>query len=235
MKKLIFLLFNVMFSIVALAQNYTEPKDTVIIRYSNDSTQGKSQPYIKRCPEYLDEYIIDKIIDSLRLHKVSNFIIYQTNVDSKIVIDTSLIKNDTIMVSYLLSQENGRIKSFIITDSFVYESISDIEDNAKIFSYPHSSQLWTRADEDGVIGDKLIAIIPEPIVAYPYGKEIVVFITPTYKRFFEFGENVHYQLKPSRSKYRKEYVSLLNSVVLQLNNTWMKIFKNEKRWGRWEL
>ena len=192
--------------------------------------QGNSQSYVKSCPEYIDKYITDKIIDSLRLHKISSCILYQTNVNSKVVIDSSLTKNDTIEVSYLLWQEDGRIKSFIITDSCVYKSISDIEDNVKIFSYPHFSQLWTRTDEDGVVGDKLIAIIPPMITPYPFGKDIVVLITSDCKRFFEFGENVYYQLKPNRNKYRKEYVSLLKSVVFQFNNKWLKAFKNEKRW-----
>jgi hypothetical protein len=181
-------------------------------------------------PEYIDKYITEVIIDSLRRHDVSNYIIYQTNIDRKVVIDTSLIKNDTIEVSYLLWKENGRLKAFIITDSCVYKSISDIKNDIKIFNYPHSSQLWIRKDEDGVIGDNLIKIIPPILNPSLYGKNIVVFLTPNYKRFFEFGENVYYLLKPSRNKYRKEYISLLDAVVFQFNNKWEKAFKNEKRW-----
>ncbi len=77
----------------------------------------KSQSYIgKYMPEYLDVYITTKIIDSLRnSHKSTNFIIYQTNVNSKIVIDSTLLKNDTIAASYLIWQEKGKINSYIIT------------------------------------------------------------------------------------------------------------------------
>jgi len=182
--------------------------------------QGKSQSYIQSFPEYIDKYITDKIIDSLRLNKISNYIIYQTNVDNKVVFDMSLTENDTIMVSYLLWQENGRIKSIIITDTCVYKSISEIEDNTKLFDYLHFSQLWIRNDESEMIGNKLIFIVPPTIEPYPYGKHVVVLVTPSYKRFFEFGTNAFYRLKPCRNKYRQEYLLLLDSTVFQFNQRW---------------
>ena len=182
--------------------------------------QGKSQSYIQSFPEYIDKYITDKIIDSLRLNKISNYIIYQTNVDNKVVFDMSLTENDTITVSYLLWQENGRIKSIIITDTCVYKSISEIEDNTKLFDYLHFSQLWIRDDESEMIGNKLIFIVPPTIEPYPYGKHVVVLVTPSYKHFFEFGTNTFYRLKSCRNKYRQEYLLLLDSTVFQFNQRW---------------
>jgi hypothetical protein len=186
--------------------------------------QCKSQSYVEKyMPEYIDKYITDKIIDSLEISSISNnYIIFQTNIDNRVVIDTSLTQNDTIAVSYLLWKDNGKIKSFIIMDNYVYISNLSIEDDTKLFSYPYYSYLWIRKDED------VYQVVPH--ITSPSDKSIVVYVTPSYKRFFEYGRNAYYKLKPSRNKYRQEYISLLKSVVSQFDYKWEKAFKNEKRW-----
>jgi hypothetical protein len=183
--------------------------------------QGKSQSYIKFFPEYPDKYITDKIMDNLKLHAVSNFIIYQTNINSNVAIDTSL-KIDTISVSYLIWKEKGRINTILVTDTLVYKSSSTIKDSCLLFNYPFLSNLWIRNDED------VYKVVPS--ITYPLDKDIVFYLTPDYKRFFEFGRNAYYQLNPKRNKYRKEYLSLLQLTVCQFNGKWEKFMRNEKRW-----
>lgn len=192
--------------------------------------QVRSQDYIeKNMPEYIDKYITDKIIDSLRTHKISEFIIYQTISENKIIDERTLINIDTITVSYLIWKEKGMYKSFIITDGYVYCNVSDVKADKKLFNYINLNQLWIRKDEAGGMGGKN-GFYYVPQYNEPCNKDIVVYITNDYKRFFELGQDTYYQLEPSRNKYRKEYITIIRSVILKFEGKWGKAFLNEKRW-----
>lgn len=183
----------------------------------------KAQNYIdKYIPEYIDFYITSKIIDSLRNEcKIKDFIIYQTNINSKDVIDSALLTNDTIEVSYLIWEKKGILCSYLITDSCVYASKYLEKNKNSLFSYSHFNQLWLQKDEENKV---------TPQVNEPYKKDIVLFLTPTYRRFFEFGEGVWYELNEMRNIYRIEYLNFLKLSVFQFNQKWRKVFNNEKRW-----
>ena len=63
----------------------------------------------------------------------------------------------------------------------------------------------------------------------PYDKDIVIYVTPESKKFFEIGRNVSYQLNPERNKYRYELIALLKKTFALTNNEWIKA-SDYNRW-----
>ena len=176
------------------------------------------QNYIKYIPAYYDISITNKIIDSLKAQKVDTFLIYLTTIH-KNQINESYNKEDSIEATNIIWQQNGQAYSQLITDSFIYKPL--IISNNIFFKYPYLKNIWLTKEENTY---KFLCPINSPL-----NKDIVIYITPKFKRFFEMGENTYYKLNPSKNKSRIEFISLLKQ---SLSSTMFK-WKKQSNYDRW--
>lgn len=171
----------------------------------------KSQSYVK-VPRYMDMDVSKTLIDSLQRSGTTNFIIYQTiNKDSLNLKQRNSSKTSN-MVTYIFWSEKSITKIILITDNCLLQNCIK---ESKIFSFRDLNRLWLRKDED------IYKIVPD--YAEPYDKDIVIFITPDFYRFFEIGRNTFYRLNRDRNKYRNEFISLLEELIIHPNMEWEKI------------
>lgn len=176
------------------------------------SIQCKSQSYLTFVPDGIDDKFTSKLIDSLQKTKNEIFVEYLTVIDSKTVLDSSTVQNNSFEATYILWEVKDSISALLITDNCVFINKKTVLDKYRIFDYQNFNLLWLRDDED------IYKVAPS--IAAPIDKDIVFYLTPNFKRFFEFGRNAYYELNPFRNKYRQEYLSLLKSTVFQFNNEW---------------
>lgn len=185
------------------------------------TSYGVCQSYVTIPTRYMDFDITQNLIDSIRNNKVTDFIIYQTTIDKNSIYfkenDNSYYSN---MVTYLIWNEEERTKVILITDSCILLHCFVTSEN--IFSYLNLNKLWLRKDEN------IYRVVPD--YTDPYDKEVVIYITPKYRRFFELGRNAYYKLNQSRNKYREEFLILLKKYLIQSNEKWRKVanFKREE-------
>lgn len=175
----------------------------------------RAQFYVRVPSAYMDFEISTNFIDSLRKKGITNFIIYQTTINDSI---QNINNNYSDMVTYIIWSKKEDAGVILITDSSVLQLQNALSN--KIFSYKNFNNLWIKKDED------VYKVVPD--YAEPYEKDIVIYITPENKRFFELGRNAFYKLNANRNKYRKEFIGLLKCLVLNSNNEWVKIGKNQR-------
>lgn len=178
------------------------------------TSYGICQPYVAVPSRYMDFDITQSLIDSIRKNGVTDFFIYQTTIDADSV--SFKAKGDSYFpdgLTYIMWDEGGKTEVILIMDSCILQHNFGISEN--VFSYANLNKLWLRKDEN------IYRVVPD--YTDPYDKEVVIYITPKHKHFFEFGRNAYYELNQSRNKYRKEFLILLKKNLSQPDEKWRKI------------
>lgn len=183
----------------------------IIMSFMTSITSCSCQNYIKYVPSYIDIGETSKMIDSLKNEGTSIFMLYITTI-SKSQVNETFLGSDSIEATYFVWQQDGETHVSLITDRDIYKD--QIIPTTTFFKYPFLDRTWLQEDED-------IYQFVCPINT-PNNKDIVIYITPQSKRFFEIGRNVSYELKPERNKYRSELIILLKNELSLTNSIWVK-------------
>ena len=183
----------------------------ILFLFVNNITHSYSQSFLNYIPEYMDIDITSNMIDSLKKEGVNTFFLYLTTIyENKI--DENITNNDSLNITYFIWVQENRAYVILISDSCIYNSLCLTSDT--LFRYPYLNKTWLQEDED------IYKLVP-PFNA-PYNKDIVIYITPISKTFFEIGVNAYYKLNASRNKYRYEFISLIKNTLLSTNKRWEK-------------
>jgi len=185
----------------------------------NNMTFCYSQGVLKHIPAHIDIGVTSNMVDSLRKENVSTFFLYLTTISKSQINNNPINNRDSIEVTYFIWKQAKHTHISLITDSCIYKDILLQTDT--IFKYPYLNKTWLRKDEDIY---KFVCPINTP-----YDKDILIYINPKSKLFFEIGKNASYKLNPTRNKYRYEFIKLLKSSITQANQTWVKL-KDYDRW-----
>lgn len=184
-----------------------------------DMTSCSSQHFLKHIPDYIDIGLTSKMVDSLKKGNANSFLLFLTTINIDQINDNLIGNKDSIEVTYFIWKQDEKIHVTLITDSSIYKDLILSTDTA--FKYPYLNKTWLQEDED-------IYQFVCPINT-PNSKNIVIYITPSSKMFFEIGENLSYKLNPSRNKYRNELIILLKKTLTTTNNKWVKL-SDYDRW-----
>lgn len=183
-----------------------------------------AQLYVKYVPDCIDERIISKMIDSLnKIDGVTDFLLYLRFINKNQINNTFEQNIDSVEATYFICKQGEMTNVILITDSFIYKSIPIEVDT--LFKYPKINKIWLEESEDVY---KFVC----PILI-PYQNDIVIYISSSSKFFFEIGKNLSYQLNPDKNKYRYEFLSLLDRIIiLPTNGKWVKL-SNYDRYSEW--
>ncbi|MCK9220751.1 MAG: hypothetical protein M0P47_11975 [Bacteroidales bacterium] len=181
-------------------------------------TSCSCQSFLKYIPSYIDIGVTSKMMDSLKNRGTNTFLLYITTI-SKRQINEAFLSTDSVEATYFTWQHDGEVHVSLITDSVIYKDL--ILSTDTFLNYPHLNKTWLQEDED-----KYQFVCP---INLPDDKDIVIYVTPKSKMFFEVGRNVSYKLNPERNKYRYELIVLLKKALTLTNNKWVKA-SDYNRW-----
>lgn len=185
-----------------------------ILFFINTSAFSYAQLYVN-VPTCIDEGITSKMIDSLnKTDGITDFLLYLKFMKKNQINNTYDHNIDSVEATYFIWKQEKMVNVILITDSFIYKSIPIEVDS--LFKYQKINKIWLEESED-------VCKFVCPILI-PYQNDIVIYISSSSKFFFEIGENLSYQLNPDKNKYRYEFLSLLDRIIiLPTNGKWVKL------------
>ena len=192
----------------------------LLLLNANILTSCYSQTNLKYIPAYIDIGETSRMQDSLKKEDVRAFILFLTTISKEQIDGIKAENSDSVEVTYFFWEQEKKTHVILLADSCIYKEVL-IPGNS-IFTYNNLNNLWLKKDED-------IYRFVCP-VNMPNRKDIIIYIDSKSKKFYEIGENLSYKLKPTRNKYRLEFITLLKQTLTQTNKNWIKI-KNYNRWS----